>query len=101
MKIERLARICDSETNESAIQKDIDKVIVSLGEKWDKWNESDGIFDLYPDLDNEGYIIYEETFAENSHVDEVESELKELGYSLDDNDNHHDSYYFYFKKEKE
>lgn len=97
-KIRPLLRLKDSQ---STIEADIDKVIKSFGKKWKRWNEEGaGTYDLYPDKEYDGFIVYEETFAEKTHLNEVAAKLNALGYSLEDNDSHHDSDYYYFMKEK-
>lgn len=97
-KVKHLFRLKDSS---SSVQNDISKVVESLGDKWKRWNEEGkGIYSLYPDKDYDESIVYEEAFAEKTHLNEVAAKLNALGYSLEDNDSHHDSDYYYFMKEK-
>lgn len=67
-----------------------------LVDKMQDWiDNGDGIYDLF---DEKGMIVYGESDVEESHADDVKKYMEEIGYEEVDTDNHHDTWYQYFKK---
>lgn len=67
-----------------------------LVDKMQEWGDNgDGIYDLF---DEKGMVVYGESDVEESHADDVKKYMEEIGYEEVDTDNHHDTWYQYFKK---
>lgn len=85
-----------SDSFEEWSEEEVPEELKSVYSKISEWIENgEGGFELG---EENGAVVYGEFDVDNSHEDDVRSMMEELGYEEVDTDEHHGTYYQFFKK---
>lgn len=85
-----------SDSFEEWSEEEVPEELKSVYSKINEWIENgEGGFELG---EENGAVVYGEFDVDNSHEDDVRSMMEELGYEEVDTDEHHGTYYQFFKK---